>query len=266
MSAVNCSVGRREDTARTGGCRRKDIRTGFTLIELLVVIAIIAVLAAILFPVFARARENARRASCMSNLKQIGLGFMQYTQDYDEKLPPVNEIYPGGGEISPNGSVGTAGSYLTWIDFLNPYVKNYQIFNDPSNSNNSLIYTGKYSQATVTYGFNSSAHSVGTAYCGGTCPGANLNGASLASVEMPASTILMTDSLKYYIVGPGNGLGTGTCQTAAGGVGVYSDCVVDRHLNTVNVAFVDGHVKSMQKSTIIGSYATTKAYWYGADD
>ena len=64
-------------------------KKGFTLIELLVVIAIISTLAAILFPIFARARENARRASCMSNLKQIGLGFMQYTQDYDEEFPPA---------------------------------------------------------------------------------------------------------------------------------------------------------------------------------
>lgn len=68
---------------------KKQNRTAFTLIELLVVISIIAVLAAILFPVFARARENARRASCMSNLKQIGLGFMMYTQDYDEMMPPA---------------------------------------------------------------------------------------------------------------------------------------------------------------------------------
>src|SRR5471030_86040 len=62
-------------------------RRGFTLIELLVVIAIIAILASILFPVFARARENARRASCMSNLKQLGLGYLQYAQDYDESFP-----------------------------------------------------------------------------------------------------------------------------------------------------------------------------------
>jgi prepilin-type N-terminal cleavage/methylation domain-containing protein len=65
-------------------------KSGFTLIELLVVLAIIAILAAILFPVFARARENARRASCQSNLKQIGLGIMQYSQDYDETLPPAS--------------------------------------------------------------------------------------------------------------------------------------------------------------------------------
>lgn len=75
-------------------------KKGFTLIELLVVIAIIAILAAILFPVFARARENARRASCQSNLKQIGLGILQYAQDYDER-------YPGGGafyQVSLNGT------------------------------------------------------------------------------------------------------------------------------------------------------------------
>ena len=70
------------------------VKRGFTLIELLVVIAIIAILAAILFPVFARARENARRASCQSNLKQIGLGIFQYTQDYDEKMRPAAPTTP----------------------------------------------------------------------------------------------------------------------------------------------------------------------------
>src|SRR4028118_570049 len=91
---------------------------GFTLIELLVVIAIIAILAAILFPVFARARENARRASCLSNAKQIGLGVMQYAQDYDEKLP-FSYTNPGPGGI--------------WADTIQPYVKNYQMFKCPSN-------------------------------------------------------------------------------------------------------------------------------------
>ena len=83
--------------------------TGFTLIELLVVIAIIAILAAILFPVFARARENARRSSCQSNMKQIGLGFMQYTQDYDEQYPanrynsacPTSAVFGWGTVLQP---------------------------------------------------------------------------------------------------------------------------------------------------------------------
>src|ERR1700682_886826 len=105
--------------SRTAGrCKR-----GFTLIELLVVIAIIAILAAILFPVFARARENARRASCQSNLKQIGLATIQYVQDYDERFPDF-------------GCTGLA-SYIddTGIGIkLQPYVKSYQVFVCPSDA------------------------------------------------------------------------------------------------------------------------------------
>src|SRR5687768_13605090 len=92
-------------------------RRGFTLIELLVVIAIIALLAAILFPVFGRAREQARKTSCMSNLKQIGLGIMQYTQDYDEYLP-----------------VGNTGGGQGWAGRVGPYLKSSQIFICPSDS------------------------------------------------------------------------------------------------------------------------------------
>src|SRR5438094_4972769 len=95
---------------------------GFTLIELLVVIAIIAILAAILFPVFARARENARRSSCQSNLKQIGLGMAQYTQDYDETYP----IMPYNGGAGPG-----LGAYL------DSYIKSSQIWRCPSDSTTS---------------------------------------------------------------------------------------------------------------------------------
>ena len=94
-------------------------KRAFTLIELLVVIAIIAILASILFPAFARARENARRASCMSNLKQIGLGIMQYTQDYDESFPFAGNEYPiAAGVDFPN--------------LLQPYTKSTAIFVCPS--------------------------------------------------------------------------------------------------------------------------------------
>ncbi len=97
--------------------------SAFTLVELLVVIAIIAILAAILFPVFARARENARRASCLSNLKQIGIGFMQYTQDYDEQGPMT----------SMSGGMMAGGAY-SWTTSTQPYIKSVQIFRCPSDS------------------------------------------------------------------------------------------------------------------------------------
>ena len=91
-------------------------KSAFTLIELLVVIAIIAILAAILFPVFARARENARRSSCQSNLKQIALGFMQYTQDYDEK-------FPGSDWRQHKLALTRPANPFGWADGLQPYLK-----------------------------------------------------------------------------------------------------------------------------------------------
>src|SRR3954468_23505619 len=97
-------------------------RWGFTLIELLVVIAIIAILAAILFPVFAQAREAARKISCVSNTRQIGLALMQYATDYDDTVVPNN-----------NQVAGSASStWLSWPDFLQPYIKNDGVFVCPS--------------------------------------------------------------------------------------------------------------------------------------
>src|ERR1700753_1071238 len=102
-------------------CRSRHRRQAcaFTLIELLVVIAIIAILAAILFPVFARARENARRASCQSNLKQIGLGLIQYQQDFDERMIPLY-IDPGFTTTSQ------------WCFLAQPYLKSTQVLHCPS--------------------------------------------------------------------------------------------------------------------------------------
>src|SRR3981081_2140945 len=111
----------RGSTTVPGVSRARRRPAGFTLIELLVVIAIIAILAAILFPVFARARENARRASCQSNLKQMGLGIMQYTQDYDERFPQMTFVN-STSRADPNGFLGA----------IYPYTKSYQMYHCPS--------------------------------------------------------------------------------------------------------------------------------------
>ena len=111
---------------------------GFTLVELLVVIAIIAILAAILFPVFARARENARRSSCQSNLKQISLAAAQYTQDYDERPLPTIAINDGSNS-----------EYMPWITIIQPYLKSEQILVCPSQSDAVTAYTYNYRVGNV---------------------------------------------------------------------------------------------------------------------
>jgi prepilin-type N-terminal cleavage/methylation domain-containing protein len=116
---------------------RQSSKLGFTLIELLVVIAIISILASMLFPAFARARESARKTVCVSNLRQIGLGIMQYTQDYDE-------MYPSGYPFFISGQPGqTADQYLSVV--VDPYIKSQQVWSCPS-------WKGHYSGAYVGAG------------------------------------------------------------------------------------------------------------------
>ena len=141
-------------------------KKGFTLIELLVVIAIIAILAAILFPVFARAREKARTASCLSNQKEICLGFKMYTNDYDEK-------FPGGGAW-----VGCSCGGVCYADKIYSYVKNAQIYHCPSDSN---LPAGNLGDASLcSYGYNTNVADVSEAQC-----------------EAVASTILTGDAVSY---------------------------------------------------------------------
>jgi len=109
--------------------QKNNIRSGFTLIELLVVIAIIAILAAILFPVFAQVREKARAINCVSNLKQMGLGLIQYSQDSDEQMPPAWI----GWDPDGSKSIGFPGK-SRWMDVIQPYVKNTQIFTCPDSN------------------------------------------------------------------------------------------------------------------------------------
>jgi prepilin-type N-terminal cleavage/methylation domain-containing protein/prepilin-type processing-associated H-X9-DG protein len=131
---------------------------GFTLIELLVVIAIIAILAAILFPVFAQARDSARQTTCLSNCKQLGTGLMMYAQDYDENYPSFTyATTPGGLKY---GKRWADWGFSTWVDALMPYVKNTKIFSCPNGPQtgttwpNQAIAGPKGAQMVVNYAIN----------------------------------------------------------------------------------------------------------------
>ena len=220
--------------------RQTNKAQAFTLIELLVVIAIIAILAAILFPVFARARENARRASCMSNLKQIGLGVMMYVQDYDEKYPLQEYI-----DIPPS-------TYTFWTTIIQPYTKSTQVEICPSGTATSMH--------TVLYGnYGASLNVIGT------------GSVAMANITSPASTFMIFDagqwsispaalaapSYGYYIPGTGDllHLTSAACPDVHGYTGGYydpeiPDCMSGRHLGGVNMAYADGHVKWLSTPTV----------------
>ncbi len=162
-------------------------RPGFTLIELLVVIAIIAILTAILFPVFAQAREKARQTSCLANMRQVGLAVQIYAQDYDDALV----------HTELGGDVDDAHEYY-WGDMLQPYLKNWQILVCPSASQKITFKTGAttYSQQwSYNYGINDIIAADCTDADNPACRHIGIAGQALAAVASPASTILITDNL-----------------------------------------------------------------------
>jgi len=234
-------------------CQRTPLRravkatSGFTLIELLVVIAIIAILASILFPVFGRARENARRSSCMSNLKQIGLGVMQYTQDYDEKLPRQSygcPIAPGTGNGIPDCP--------RWMDVIFPYIKSEQLFTCPSASANHLFKLT--TNGRNTYGYNA-RYWLGTyiwnvTYWGEASPNRGLiDGPSLSEVVSPATTFNVlervaatSDNAEVQWQNIASTNAAGFANPAASPPTLSN--VSFLHLDTTNVLYTDGHVKS----------------------
>jgi prepilin-type N-terminal cleavage/methylation domain-containing protein/prepilin-type processing-associated H-X9-DG protein len=198
-------------------------RHGFTLIELLVVIAIIAILAAILFPVFAKAREKARQSSCLSNLKQLGLGALQYAQDYDEQLPTA----------LVNGALSWCATGNTWRQNIQPYLKNTQIYVCPSASGQgNACAAGSDIAYLGHYGASAGWAERGTrAYY------------ALASHEAPAETFLLGENGDSdWVMEPTGGLCTLT-YTAPGWVAF-------RHSEGANFGYLDGHVKWLKREEV----------------
>lgn len=247
------------------GDGKKQHRRAFTLIELLVVISIISVLAAILFPVFARARENARRSSCSSNLKQMGLSMMMYAQDHDERITPTwTENSP---HKLPNGTYNTQ----LWYHMLYPYMKNRQIMNCPSAESGVTWSTNSYT-GNIPYGINiAGSQAAGCpSNCGINMAPSKAAGASLGEIEDTAGTILIMDA-RYYnlklerVLTPDDALSApgslGRCRELSGsGTADPSRCFAPRHLETGNVLFVDGHVKSIPWQRVVGSSDSYKLW------
>jgi prepilin-type N-terminal cleavage/methylation domain-containing protein/prepilin-type processing-associated H-X9-DG protein len=179
----------------------------FTLIELLVTIAIISILASILFPVFARARENARRAGCMSNEKQLGLAALEYAQDYDERL---------FGHYTSEGGV-----QKTWMNRLQPYMKSTQLFKCPSET---TAIAGGVTTSNTSYCYNNLNLNDPQSNS------ATAGGQSLAAIANVSETVIFAEQT--------NGTGTRyTCNPTG------SNKPLDPHLDGGNFTFVDGHVK-----------------------
>lgn len=221
-------------------------KNAFTLIELLVVIAIIAILAAILFPVFARARENARRASCQSNLKQIGLAVMQYTQDYDEKFPQA--------KVEATASKVTANNPYGWADALQPYVKSVQLFQCPSETEGPTDDPTSTAPGYSDYWYN-----------------VMLSGESQAAVAAVSQTVMNGDgngnSSQYNsngCISAATGLAspTGTqCTNLPQTIHLGSTNMLGRHLDGANYSFADGHVKWLKGSGTSGNMFKSDAVY-----
>ncbi len=224
-------------------------KSAFTLIELLVVIAIIAILAAILFPVFAQAREKARQTACLSNTKQIGTAFMMYTQDYDEYLPLTTYPLPSN----------------SWTDQAQPYIKNRQLFRCPSDDSDN--WNAATNPRRSSYFLN--------AYMGGASRFGNLS-----SVASPAGVIYIGESNKninrdHFHPFNWNGnqetppnpqySGYMNSITWSASLGETVELALRRHSGGSNFVYMDGHAK-WGKWTQVFYQRPDQGIWQGAFD
>jgi prepilin-type N-terminal cleavage/methylation domain-containing protein/prepilin-type processing-associated H-X9-DG protein len=240
---------------------RADIdRRGFTLIELLVVIAIIAILAAILFPVFAKAREKARQSDCLSNLKQLGLAVAQYTSDNNEKFPLLNNW--------------GAKPATEWMPEIYPYVKAGGVFSCPDDSSTQQIdYGGAGNRAQAFSYHNSYLWNLQTP---NGAASVSISTLTLNSVVKPATTVLLCDGASvlsatapyvtenspqkkaaWMLADPSSGNANDTwgigqiADAQCSGSWNYELCLATagpslRHTGQTDILFMDGHVKAMQ--------------------
>ena len=269
-------------------------KTAFTLIELLVVVAIIAILAAILFPVFARARENARRSSCQSNLKQIGLGILQYVQDYDEIVPqvyytngPTTGVVPVGNRLQDPATGENHPTLVNykWMDAIFPYVKSEQIFICPSAGEKRVGTTASlYPPDSYRYRGGASATGTGATEWGSYALNGSYRNLStlteyrhsppgnpIAIIEKSSETILVSEGNGMIVFGPATGADffsvlpgydprvfTRDGGNFTGNAQDNAQTAVERHLETLNVLYADGHVKAKK----LDEFAPTKSLLY----
>jgi prepilin-type N-terminal cleavage/methylation domain-containing protein/prepilin-type processing-associated H-X9-DG protein len=232
------------------------IRRAFTLIELLVVIAIIAILAAILFPVFAQAREAARTSSCLSNTRQIGTAMQMYLQDYNETFHKGSGIVTAGDNgFGPNNNIV---GWTNWAWYYGPYIKNIGIFDCPTSPDKTDDLTRVNWANDGNYGYNYS----GLTRDEGTAP------RSLAEILAPADTFVFFDAGDVQVrAGTNDWPGlleeldlNLNCDANQIGTVYTKECAL-RHRQRCNVTFADGHSKSVTWTQLLTRNADNVPPW-----